>query len=593
MNNPIEDYAMIGDGETAALICRDGSIDWLCWPRFDSPACFAALLGGEECGCWKIAPSAAVMRQSRRYQEDTLILWQEIETAEGAVEVIDFMPMRSGPSNLVRIVNGLRGAVALEMVLRLRFEYGAVAPWIAHEGNAAMAELGPNRVILRSSAPCSLEADTIKASFDVAAGAQHSFVLSYDTSDHAPPPQIDCAKALQETEDHWRKWIGQFTAETPWPEAVRRSLVTLKALIHHPTGGIVAAPTTSLPEEPGGSLNWDYRYCWLRDATFTLCALLNSGYQEEAEAWLSWLVRAFGTNPADLRIMYRVDGARRISEYQLPHLSGYRHARPVRIGNAASTQRQLDIFGELLDAFNVARRAGISSSQRLSEIETAVVSYLAGIWQKPDQGLWESRGEPRHYVYSKVMCWVGVDRYLRNAGADLDRASHSHFETLRDTIHRDICAEGYHSGLGTFVDYYGGQAIDASLLMLPLVGFLPIADPRITATIKRIEGELMHGGLVRRNRAQHQPPQGAFLACNFWLVDCWRMQGRHAEARVLFERVLALANDLGLLSEEYNVAGRHLSGNFPQALSHLSLINAALGFSGSILERAGTLNGYR
>ena len=337
MNNPIEDYGMIGDGETAALVCRDGSIDWLCWPRFDLPACFAALLGDEHHGCWRISPTAAVLRQSRRYRQDTLILEQEIETADGAVEIIDFMPMRSGPSNLVRIVNGLRGAVAMQMMLRLRFEYGAASAWIAHEGDVVSAELGPHRVALRSSTPPYVEAGAIKASFNVKAGDQHGFVLSYDTSDHAPLPEIDWAKALRETEDHWRKWIGRFTAETLWPDAVRRSLLTLKALIHHPTGGIVTAPTTSLPEQPGGSLNWDYRYCWLRDATFTLCALLNSGYQEEAKAWLSWLMRAFGTDPADLRIMYRVDGARRISEYQLPHLPGYRHARPVRIGNAAST----------------------------------------------------------------------------------------------------------------------------------------------------------------------------------------------------------------------------------------------------------------
>ncbi|MFZ2064647.1 MAG: glycoside hydrolase family 15 protein [Xanthobacteraceae bacterium] len=587
MSKPIEDYGMIGDGETAALVCRDGSIDWLCWPRFDSPACFAALLGGEEHGCWRISPTAAVLRQSRRYRQDTLILEQEIETAGGAVEIIDFMPMRSGPSNLVRIVNGLRGAVAMHMMLRLRFEYGAVSAWIAHEGDVASAELGPHRVALRSSASPYVEAGAVKASFNVTAGDKHSFVLSHDTSDRALPPEIDCAKALRETEDHWRQWIGQFTAETFWPEAVRRSLLTLKALIHHPTGGIVAAPTTSLPEQPGGSLNWDYRYCWLRDATFTLCALLNSGYHEEAKAWLSWLVRAFGSDPADLCIMYRVDGARRISEYQLPHLPGYRHARPVRVGNAASTQRQLDIFGELLDVFNVANRAGLSRSLRQCSIEHAIVEHLARIWQEPDQGMWESRGEPRHYVYSKVMCWVGIDRFVRNAGADLDEASEARLETLRGTIHRDICAEGYHSGLGSFVDYYGGQAVDASLLMLPLVGFLPIGDARIIATIDRIEHELMQDGLVRRNRTRQEPPQGAFLACNFWLADCWRMQGRDAEARALFERVLALSNDLGLFAEEYNVVGHHLAGNFPQALSHLALINTALGFSATVLQRAG------
>ena len=578
---------MIGDGETAALVCRDGSIDWLCWPRFDSAACFAALLGDEQHGCWRIAPAAAVLRQSRRYRRDTLILQQEIETAEGVVEIVDFMPMRSGPSYIVRIVNGLRGDVAMQMMLRLRFEYGAVSAWIAQDGDVATAELGPHRVVLRSSAPPYVEVDTIKASFKIKAGAKHVFVLSYDTSNQAPPPEIDCAKALQETEDHWRKWIGQFTTETFWPDAVRRSLLTLKALIHHPTGSVVAAPTTSLPEQPGGSLNWDYRYCWLRDATFTLCAMLNAGYLEEARAWLSWLIRAFGADPADLRIMYRVDGARRLSEYQLPHLTGYRFARPVRVGNAASTQRQLDIFGELLDAFNIANRAGIARGLRQSSLEHAIVEYLVRVWQEPDQGMWESRGEPRHYVYSKVMCWVGVDRFVRNAGADLDEASETRFKTLRGTIHRDICAEGYHSGLGTFVDHYGGQAVDASLLMLPLVGFLPIGDARITATIDRIEHELMQDGLVRRHRTQQEPPQGAFLACNFWLADCWRMQGRDAEARTLFERVLALANDLGLLSEEYNIAGRQLAGNFPQALSHLALINTALGFSGPVLQRAG------
>ncbi|HEY3658703.1 MAG TPA: glycoside hydrolase family 15 protein [Steroidobacteraceae bacterium] len=585
MSKPLEDYGLIGDGHTAALVSRDGSIDWLCWPRFDSPACLAALLGDDRNGCWRISPTTALSRQSRRYRPSTLILEQDLETDGGAIQLVDFMPMDS--HTIVRTVRGVRGCVPMHMILTIRFEYGVVPGWTdcGHEG--ATIELGSHRLTLNTCVPLSADAGTIGADFDVRAGDQIDFVLRFGTTGGSAQPQANAAAAFRATEDYWRDWLGRFTKDTFWPEAVRRSLLTLGALVYQPSGGIVAAPTTSLPEQPGGELNWDYRYCWVRDATFTLCALLNSGLRKEAEAWLAWLVRAVGSDPAELRIMYRLDGGRRINEYQLDRLPGYRHARPVRIGNAASTQRQLDVFGELLDAFNIAKRAGIPRSSRLCEVEHAIANHLAEIWQLPGQGMWESRGEPRHYVYSKVMCWVGIDRYIRNVGAELDKKSRTRFETLRDIIHQDICAEGYHSGLKTFVHFYGGQTVDASLLMLPLVGFLPIEDPRIVSTITCIERELMRGGLVYRHQLRRDPEEGAFIACSFWLVDCWRMQGRQEEARTLFERILALANDLGLLSEEYNVEGRRLAGNFPQALSHLSLINSAVGFSGPVLQRAG------
>ncbi len=587
MSELLEDYGMIGDGETAALVSRDGSIDWLCWPRFDSPACFAALLGDDRHGYWRLRPMGEPIRQTRRYQDETLILENRFATAAAEVAIVDFMPVGFGPSAVLRIVKGLHGRASVEMQLKLRFEYGAMLPWLTADANSIIAELGPHRVILRSSAKISIDGDVVRSSFEVNEGEQVAFALSYHSAAEASQPPIDCERALRKTEQYWRSWIGQFEGEGQWSVAVQRSLLTLKALIYQRTGGIVAAPTTSLPEQPGGGLNWDYRYSWIRDATFTLCAFLNSGYRKEAEAWLAWLVRAIGADPGEMHIMYRIDGARRISEYELAHLPGYRHATPVRIGNAASTQCQLDVFGELLDAFSLARRAGIPPSPRQSRIERALVDHIAEVWREPDQGMWESRGEPRHYVYSKVMCWVGVDRFIRHVGSSLEATSLGIYQTLRRSIHEEICKQGYHGGLGSFVDYFGAQSVDASLLMLPLVGFLPIDDERIASTINRIERELMRGGLVRRYRTNEDPPEGAFLACSLWLVDCWRMQGRRDEAAGLLERVLALANDLGLLSEEYNVTGRHLAGNFPQALSHLSLINTALGFSGSVLQRAG------
>ena len=420
MSKPLEDYGMIGDGTTAALVSRDGSIDWLCWPRFDSPACLCALLGDESHGFWRISPTASVVRSSRRYRPNTVILEHELETSDGAVKILDFMPIGAGSSAVVRIVQGVRGRVALRSALNIRFEYGAVAGWATCCDGWVSVELGPHHLVLHASVPLVADAGVIKAEFSLKAGEQAHFALSYGACDQ-PPPIADCDQALADTEAYWVTWIGRFTKATSWPDAVKRSLLTLGALVYRSTGGVVAAPTTSLPEQPGGDLNWDYRYCWLRDATFTLSALLNSGLQKEAEAWLAWLMRAVGSDPTELRIMYRVDGTRRIDEYQLPHLPGYRHARPVRIGNAASTQLQLDVFGELLDSFNIAKRAGIPRSERLRSVEHAVAEHVACIWQQPDQGMWESRGEPRHYVYSKVMCWVGVDRYLRNSNRSRSR----------------------------------------------------------------------------------------------------------------------------------------------------------------------------
>ena len=591
MSSPIEDYAVLGDGETAALLNRDGSIDWLCWPRFDDDACFAALLGKNENGHWTIAPVEAVTQRRRQYQTDTLIMQTECETASGAVRVIDFMPMRKGASSVVRIVVGVRGTVRMCCQLRLRFDYGALPPWSECHGDDMVAKVGPDLVVLRAPVKLDVHAQVTLAEFDVSTGDRRAFVLSYGASREQPPGPIDAEAALTATQIFWRDWIGRFdNAKTEWPDAVRRSLITLKALIHAPTGGLVAAPTTSLPEAPGGKLNWDYRCCWLRDASFTLCALLNAGYHAEATEWRNWLLRAIAGSPERLRIMYRVDGSRHLSEWVVKTLPGYRFSAPVRVGNAASTQHQIDVFGEVLDALNVARRGGMETTEQEKVAECKIVEHIEKVWSTEGSGVWESRSELRQYTYSKVMAWVGVDRFLRHqAGTGTtDAATIDRLKALRQTIHDEVCREGWNEGLGTFVQHYGGQTIDASLLLLPLVGFLPVDDPRMAATIETIGRELSEGGLIRRNKAKAEPPnEGAFLACSCWMADCLNMQGRTEEARAQFERVLAVANPLGLLSEEYNVPGKHLAGNFPQALTHLAVVNTALGLSGPTLQRGG------
>jgi GH15 family glucan-1,4-alpha-glucosidase len=588
LSSPIEDYALLGDGETAALLSRDGSIDWLCWPRFDSSACFAALLGKPEHGRWIIAPAAPVTRRSRRYQDETLVMETEFETANGAVRIIDFMPIRNGASALVRIVTGVRGTVAMKCRLRLRFDYGALPPWSTKTGCEMVAKVGPDLAVLRAQVALVVDSDETSAAFDVAAGERVAFVLSYGASDEPPPEPVDAEAALIETQTYWRGWISHFDdAKTDWPVQVRRSLITLKAMIHAPTGGLVAAPTTSLPEAPGGTMNWDYRYCWVRDASFTLCALLNAGFHGEAASWRDWLLRAVGGSPEQLRIMYSVDGSRHLAEWEVGSLPGYRYASPVRVGNAAATQHQIDVFGELLDALDVARRGGVPGSDQEAIVRCKIAAHIEKIWHTEGSGVWESRSALRHYTYSKVMAWVGLDRFIRCHGqtgsVDLERIS-----ALRQTIHDEVCREGWNEGLGTFTQHYGGQAVDASLLLMPLVGFLPADDPRMAATIATIGRELSEGGLIRRTKARAEGPnEGAFLACSCWMADCLNMQGRKEEARAQFERVLAVANDLGLLSEEFNVPAKHLAGNFPQALTHLAVVNTALGLCGPTLQRGG------
>ncbi len=588
MSSPIEDYALLGDGETAALLSRDGSIDWLCWPRFDSSACFAALLGKPEHGRWTIAPTAPVTRRSRRYQDDTLIMETECETADGAVRIIDFMPIRKGASTLVRIVTGVRGTVPMKCRLRLRFDYGALPPWSVSTGREVVAKVGPDLPVLPAPVDLAVDLDETSAAFDVAAGERLPFVLSYGAS-HAPSPEpVDTEAALIETQAYWREWIGDFDdTKTEWPAQVRRSLITLKAMIHAPTGGLVAAPTTSLPEAPGGTMNWDYRYCWVRDASFTLCALLNAGFHGEAASWRDWLLRAVGGSPEQLRIMYRVDGSRHLAEWEVGSLPGYRYASPVRVGNAASTQHQVDVFGELLDALDVARRGGVPGSDQEVIVSGRIAAHIAKIWHTQGSGVWESRAALRHYTYSKVMAWVGLDRFIRyhvaTGSVDIEN-----LRELRQTIHDEVCREGWNDGLGTFTQHYGGQAVDASLLLLPLVGFLPADDPRMAATIATIGRELSEDGLIRRTKVRAGGPnEGAFLACSCWMADCLNMQGRKEEARAQFERVLGAANDLGLLSEEFNVPAKHLAGNFPQALTHLAVVNTALGLCGPTLQRGG------
>ncbi len=591
MSRPIEDYALLGDGETACLVSRDGSVDWLCWPRFDDQACLAALLGTAENGSWLIAPAGEVTANRRHYRDDTLIVQTEFETGEGAVRLIDFMPMRGGEaSSLVRLVEGIAGRVTMRSELRLRFDYGALPPWSEVEGNGIVGRLGPDLVVLHAPVPVALHHDTAAAAFAVAAGERLAFVLRYGPA-HAPvPPPIDADDALAATEADWRSWLGRFdTGKTEWPDIVKRSLITLRALIHQPSGGLVAAPTTSLPEAPGGTMNWDYRYCWLRDATFTLGAFLNAGFDEEATRWRDWLLRAIGGSPDRIRIMYQIDGARHLDEWNVEALPGYRYSSPVRVGNAASTQHQVDVFGEVLDCLHLARLGGIEATSQQHEATMRIVEYLEKVWTTKGSGVWESRSEPRHYTYSKVMAWVGVDRVVRQLEADdRDAETARRLGTLRQVIHDEVCREGWNEGLGSFTQYYGGQALDASLLLMPLVGFLPADDRRVVATVETIRRELSEGGLIRRTAAPASGPvEGVFLACSCWMADCLDMLGRKQEARAQFERVLAVCNDVQLWSEEYNVPGKHLAGNFPQALTHLAVVNTALGLCGPVLHRGG------
>ncbi len=588
MSTPLEHYAMIGDGETAALLDRDGSIDWLCWPRFDSDACLAALLGDPGHGRWSITPAAPVTNRARRYQTDTVVMETDLHTETGAVRLIDFMPRRDGPSSLVRIVTGLHGRVPMRMDLALRFDYGAMPPWTEPAPRGFTARIGPDVVVLHAPVDLAYDGQRAGASFNVHEGERLPFVLRYAEAGQPDPPPIDTEAALYATQQFWRNWIARFDdARTKWPGQVRRSLLTLKALVHQPSGGLIAAPTTSLPETPGGSMNWDYRFCWLRDAAFTISALVNAGYTDEAGRWRDWLLRAVAGEPGQVRIMYRIDGGRRLNEWQADHLPGWRHARPVRIGNAAATQHQIDVFGEVMHALHLARRAGLPATEHEQATAHTVARHLMQIWNSRGSGIWESRAEPRQYTYSKAVASVGLRNFrdtLPGGGQHFaaDLAAHA------DVIRAEVLREGWNEGLNRFTAFYGGQSLDASLLLMPLVGFLPATDPRMSATIDAIGRELGEGGLIRRNAPSPAGPnEGAFLACSCWMADCLRQQGKMDQAEAQFERVLALANDVGLLSEEYDVPAKHLSGNFPQALTHLAVVNTALALCGPVLHLGG------
>lgn len=588
MSLPIEDYALIGDGETAALVSRAGSVDWLCWPRFDDDACLSALLGTRENGRWLIAPRAKVGLVERHYRDDTLILETDLHTDEGVVRLTDFMPVRGRHPALVRIVEGLAGAVPMHLELRLRFDYGALPPWGAVEDGVYTGMVGPDHVVLRAPVGLELHGDDVGCTFTARAGQRLAFVLGYGPSTGPTPDPVDADAALIATERYWRAWIAGFdAARTRWPAQVKRSLLTLKALVHEPTGGLIAAPTTSLPEAPAGTMNWDYRYCWLRDATFTLGAFVNAGFRDEATRWRDWLLRAVAGSPDKIRIMYRVDGSRHLDEWTVDALPGYRDARPVRIGNAASTQHQIDVLGEVLDCLSLARSVGIPVTDHQRAVERRIADHLERTWSGRGSGVWEARGEPRRYTYSKVMAWVGVDRAIRHpAPGDGDRLAR--LDALRTRIRDEVYRDGWNAGLGTFTQSYGGHAVDASLLLLPLIGFLAADEPRMAATVDRIERDLSQGGFIRRTRAKgDDSDEGAFLPCSLWMADCLRLQGKPDKAEAYLERVLGVANDVGLLSEEYDVPGKCLAGNFPQALTHLAVVNTALGLSGPVVNLGG------
>ncbi|MDQ2083815.1 glycoside hydrolase family 15 protein [Xanthobacteraceae bacterium Astr-EGSB] len=578
----IEDYALIGDCETAALVSRDGSIDWLCWPRFDSEACFAALLGTDEHGHWRVGPCDPKARVTRRYRPGTLILETRFETGDGAVTLIDFMPVSRGQvSDVIRLVKGERGRVEMCTELVLRFGYGSVVPWVSRlEDGTVRAIAGPDMVTLQT--PVHMRGRDMRSTgrFAVGAGETVPFLLSWVPSHMPPPEALDVHAALKETEDHWTEWASKCRPAGPWTETVVRSLITLKALTYRPTAGIVAAPTTSLPERIGGARNWDYRFCWLRDATLTLFALMTAGYSEEAHQWRDWLLRAVAGSPDQIQIMYGLAGERRLSEWEVPWLPGYEGSAPVRIGNAAHGQLQLDVFGEIMDVLHQARRTGLTTDESGWAVQRSLLEHLASVWREPDEGIWEMRGPSRHFTFSKVMAWVAFDRAIKSAEAFGLEGPVERWHTLRDEIHAEVCARGFDGELGSFTQSYGSKSLDASLLLLPSVGFLPADDPRIAGTIAAIERDLACDGFILRYRTEEADDglpghEGAFLACSFWLVDAYILQKRWADARALFERLVGLTNDVGLLSEEYDPHAGRMLGNFPQAFSHVGLVNSA------------------
>jgi GH15 family glucan-1,4-alpha-glucosidase len=584
MASLIEDYAIIGDCHTAALVARNGSIDWLCFPRFDGGACFAALLGNEEHGHWMIAPGDKVSHVERRYRDGTLVLETDYETADGAVTLIDCMPPRSSVPDVVRVVVGRRGQVRMRMQLIIRFDYGSIIPWVRRVARGIRAVAGPDTLTLKTPVDLHNENFRTEAEFTVCEGQRVPFVLMWYPSHEPEPGMIDADETLAATEQWWREWSGRCLYVGPWRDAVVRSLITLKALTYAPTGGIVAAPTTSLPECLGGVRNWDYRYCWVRDATFTLYALMLGGYIEEACAWREWLLRAVAGKPSQLNIMYGLAGERRLTETELAWLPGYQGSAPARIGNAAYRQFQLDVYGELMDAMHVARRGGLEPDENAWRVERALTEFVESAWSEPDNGIWEMRGPKRHFTHSKVMAWVAVDRMVKAVERFGLDGPVERWRSLRATIHAQVCRSGFDHERNTFVQYYGGRELDASLLMIPMVGFLPPDDTRVRGTIEAIERELMADGFVLRYRTAEEidalpPGEAAFLACSFWLADNLALSGRKDDARRLFERLLGLCNDVGLLSEGYDPANQRLLGNFPQALSHLALVNTACNLS--------------
>jgi len=588
MPAPIEDYALIGDTHTAGLVSREGSIDWLCLPRFDSPACFAALLGDEGNGRWLLAPAGPVREVRRRYQGDTLVLETEHRTDDGVVRVVDCMPPRQQDPDVARVVEGVRGRVPMRMELTIRFDYGSIVPWVRQMEGALHAIAGPDSVWLRTPVPVHGENLTTVAEFTIAEGERVPFMLTWHASHQRAPRRIDPVRAVDDSEAWWGEWASRIAYEGGWQDAVIRSLLTLKALTYAPTGGIVAAPTTSLPETLGGVRNWDYRYCWLRDSTFTLYALMLAGLADEAKAWREWLLRAVAGQPNKMQILYGVAGERRISEQELPWLAGYQGARPVRVGNAAVEQFQLDVYGEVMDTLHLAHHMGLPSDDAAWDLQRALLEFLEDHWRDPDEGIWEIRGPRRQFTHSKVMAWVALDRAVKAVELAGMEGPVDRWRALRREIHEEVCRDGYDAERDTFVQYYGGKQIDASLLMIPLVGFLPASDPRVKGTVAAVQRELMVDGLVLRyspegsEKVDGLPPgEGTFLACTFWLADNLALMGRRDEANAIFERLLTLRNDVGLLAEQYDPHDGRQLGNFPQAFSHVALVNTARNLSAS------------
>jgi GH15 family glucan-1,4-alpha-glucosidase len=578
----IEDYALIGDCETAALVGRDGSIDLLCWPRFDSGACFAALLGAPEHGRWLIAPAGEIKSNQRRYQKDTLILETDFVTPDGAVTIIDFMPLRERHHDLVRVVCGRRGHVPMKMELSLRFDYGRSVPWVTSMDDGTLrAVAGPNMVGLRTSVPLKGEDLTTVSEFTVREGQRIPFVLSYRASHKELHRPFDPETALLQTQKFWQAWIARCTYKGPWREAVERSLITLKALTYRPTGGIVAAPTTSLPEQLGGKRNWDYRYCWLRDATLTLLILMDCGYYDEAAEWQNWLLRSVAGSPDQVQIMYGLAGERQLTEWEVSWLPGYEGAKPVRVGNAAADQLQLDIYGEVASALHHSREGNLPRNEPGMELEWTLLDHLEKIWQEPDEGIWEVRGPKQQFIHSKVMAWLAFDRAIKSCEQFGVTGPVERWRAVRSQIHEDVCRKGYDPELGSFVQAYGSKSLDASLLMIATSGFLPPSDPRFQGTVRAIEKHLKRNGFVMRYDSAEvndglPPGEGVFLACTFWLAESYALLGRHKDACKLMDELLSLQNDVGLLAEEYDLKEKRLVGNFPQAFSHIGLVNAAL-----------------